>query len=394
LGLIISDAAYAMIAPPTAGEPTVWETPNSPGRAPAETDGTAAQLSAAHHVWEEDVQTYRTCTSFQQALNNQIVCFFEPMYLEILNDNMVGYANISARDMLDHLFETYGNITSVNLEINVEHIRRAWDPQQPVETLFKQIQDCADYSEAGGVPIGPSQQINVGYAQIFATGHFMTACRRWNEKLAVDSRCTGHFLLVTAPCLNKVRSRNPLTVRLPNGATRESSHTADLDIPELNADAYKAHVFPGMAHHSLLSVGQLYDEGYIVTLRQDTVTICNSKSSELLSGPRDDTTGLWWINLKHANKHIPNPIANSVYELRYTGALIHYLNKALFSATKAAMLQEVKDGHLITWPGLAEEAINKHLKPTPATAMGHMNQQRQNIRSTSKASTEKTTTTG
>jgi hypothetical protein len=49
------------------------------------------------------------------------------------------------------------------------------------------------------------------------------------------------------------------------------------------------------------------------------------------------------------------------------------------------MLQAVKDGHLITWPGLTEEAINKHLKLTPATAMGHMNQQRQNIRSTPKA---------
>jgi hypothetical protein len=52
---------------------------------------------------------------------------------------------------------------------------------------------------------------------------------------------------------------------------------------------------------------------------------------------------------------------------------------------KAAMLQAVKDGHLITWPGLMEVAINKHLKLTPATAMGHMSQRRQNIRSTSKA---------
>jgi hypothetical protein len=49
------------------------------------------------------------------------------------------------------------------------------------------------------------------------------------------------------------------------------------------------------------------------------------------------------------------------------------------------MLQAVKDGHLITWPGLTEDAINKHLKLTPATAMGHMNQRRQNIQSTTKA---------
>jgi hypothetical protein len=132
LGLIVSDASYSNIAPPTAGEPTLWETPNAPGREPATTDGTAAQISAARHIWEQDVQTYRTCTSVQQALKKQIISVFEPMYLEILNENMVGYANISARDMLDHLFETYGNIAAVDLEINFEHMRRAWDPQQPV----------------------------------------------------------------------------------------------------------------------------------------------------------------------------------------------------------------------------------------------------------------------
>jgi hypothetical protein len=71
------------------------------------------------------------------------------MYLDVLNDNMVGFSNISARDMLDHLFVTYGSLTTVDLQINFEHMRRAWDPQQPVESLFKQIQDCADYYEVG-----------------------------------------------------------------------------------------------------------------------------------------------------------------------------------------------------------------------------------------------------
>jgi hypothetical protein len=135
LGLIILDESYAMVAPTTSAGSTLWITPHPPGRAPATTDGTAAQISASRHIWEEDVQTYRTCTSVQQALKKQIISVCEPMYLDILNDNMVGYANISARDMLDHLFETYGNITAVDLEINFEHMRRAWDHQQSVETL-------------------------------------------------------------------------------------------------------------------------------------------------------------------------------------------------------------------------------------------------------------------
>jgi hypothetical protein len=125
-------------------------------------------------------------------LKKQIISVFEPMYLDILNDKMVGYANISAIDMLDRLFETYRSITAVDLEINFEPMRRDWDPQQPVESLFKQIQDCADYSEAGGVLIGHPQQIKVGYATIFATCHFMSACRRWNEKATVEKTWT-HF---------------------------------------------------------------------------------------------------------------------------------------------------------------------------------------------------------
>jgi hypothetical protein len=81
-------------------------------------------------------------------------------------------------------------------------------------------------------------------------------------------------------------------VRLPNRATMESSHTAELDIPESSANASKAHLFPGMANHSLLSVGQLCDEGYIVTFKNASVTVCNSQKSQILSGPRDLDTGL------------------------------------------------------------------------------------------------------
>jgi hypothetical protein len=200
----------------------------------------------------------------------------------------------------------------------------------------------------------------------------------------VDSECTDHFLLVNAPCLNKFKSRTPLTVRLPNGATMESSHTAELDIPELNAAASKARVFPGMANHSLLSVRQLCEKGYIVSFKNALVTVCNSQKLQILSGPRDLDTGLWRINLKQDNQQIHQPIANHVYKLHNAGALVHYLHKALFSPTKYALLQAVKNGHLITWPGLTEDAIHKHLKLTPDTAMGHMIQRRQNIRSTSK----------
>jgi hypothetical protein len=72
-------------------------------------------------------------------------------------------------------------------------MRRAWDPHQPVEILFKQIQDCADYSEAGGVLIDHPQQINVGYAKKIATGHLMSACAQWNDKHTIEEKTWAQF---------------------------------------------------------------------------------------------------------------------------------------------------------------------------------------------------------
>jgi hypothetical protein len=168
----------------------------------------------------------------------------------------------------------------------------------------------------------------------------------------------------------------------------KSTYTAILYIPQLSKAAKAAHIFPAMENNSLLWVGQLCDEGYSVLFRI-VVTILNATQQFLMKGSRDLTTGLWRTHFcqnkpscNMAPKEAQIHSVNNVYSLRNTGALVNYLHKAMFSCTKSALIHAVKKGHLATWPGLTEEAINRHLKLTPATAMGHMNQKRQNIRST------------
>jgi hypothetical protein len=51
------------------------------------------------------------------------------MYIEILNDDFVGFSNTTPRYMLDHLFLSYGSITTVYIEQNFENMRKEWDPQ-------------------------------------------------------------------------------------------------------------------------------------------------------------------------------------------------------------------------------------------------------------------------
>jgi hypothetical protein len=77
LGLIVSDAAYAIIAPTGKNGPILWTNPTSPGVVPAFWDhGTVAQLIAARHSWKEAVLTFRTFNTVQQTLKKQIITVF------------------------------------------------------------------------------------------------------------------------------------------------------------------------------------------------------------------------------------------------------------------------------------------------------------------------------
>jgi hypothetical protein len=102
----------------------------------------------------------------------------------------------------------------------------------------------------------------------------------------LDSGCTAHFMLANAKCSNKIPTATPLVVRLPNGDTIASTHTATLNMPSLPYAARQEHILPGLAKHSLLSVGQMCDSGCAVTFTATKVTVTNGKST-ILTGLRD-----------------------------------------------------------------------------------------------------------
>ena len=102
-----------------------------------------------------------------------------------------------------------------------------------------------------------------------------------------------------------------------------------------------------------------------------------------MKGHRYLDTGLWCINLCPNKKQTKSIEANNVYELCNTYALVNYLHKGLSIPTKSDLLKYFKKVHFVTCTGLMEYSINKHLKMTPATALGYAKKM-QNIRSTGK----------
>ena len=85
------------------------------------------------------------------------------------------------------------------------------------------------------------------------------------EWAILDSGATSHFLVVDAPVDDVMKADNPINVKQPDGAYVASTHTCNLKIPNLPQAARLAHLIPGLASHSLVSVVRLCNAGCRVT---------------------------------------------------------------------------------------------------------------------------------
>jgi hypothetical protein len=79
---------------------------------------------------------------------------------------------------------------------------------------------------------------------------------------------------------------------------------------------------------------------------------------------------------------LPHLCNNTAHQQPTQAALIQYLHAAAFSPSKSTWIEAIRRGHFQSWPGLSVKAVHRHLKETEATAKGHMDQTRKNIRST------------
>jgi hypothetical protein len=167
---------------------------------------------------------------------------------------------------------------------------------------------------------------------------------------------------------------------MPNGTTIQSSHTCDLLLADLPPQAWKVHILPGLVHNSLISVGQLCDNGCDLTFTQEQITVSRDGKC-VMYGSRDPMSRLWRVDLKKKFE-TKNVQCNHAHDNSNQKDLINYLHAACFSPVKLTWITAIKNGHFTSWPGLTEHAVEKHLSKSTSTTKGHLNQQIQYARST------------
>jgi hypothetical protein len=161
----------------------VFPAPNNPGPSAAVVSGmTAAVIAETTQQHREATPVYRTYHNFDQDIKKLIIESFDDTYLNALSDEIVGYANCMSLQLLTHLLTYYAMIAPTDLTQHYERLNAPYDHNQPIETLFQQIQDARAFAVACGQPYCTTMIVNMAYILVFNTGLFPDTCRAWQSR--------------------------------------------------------------------------------------------------------------------------------------------------------------------------------------------------------------------
>jgi hypothetical protein len=132
---------------------------------------------------------------------------FDDACLNALSDEVVDYENCTSLDLLTQLLTFYIMIAPTELTQNYERLNTPYDPNQPIETLFQQIQDARAFAVVGGQPYGAAMIINAAYTLVFTTGFYPDACRAWQSR-AIAAKTWAQFKIDVATAHHEFRLNN------------------------------------------------------------------------------------------------------------------------------------------------------------------------------------------
>ena len=171
-------------------------------------------------------------------------------------------------------------------------------------------------------------------------------------------------------------------VTLPNLSTIQASAKGHIPLhPLLSKQATKAHIFKGLTNTSLISVGQLCDDECTAIFDKTTMRIVK-EGMTIIEGKRNITDGLWDIDVP-VLPLAPIESVNAIIKRTTSHAdLADYLYACCGSPPLTTFLRAIKNGNLITWPGIREIDFRKHLTKSIGSTKGHLNQERKNLQTT------------
>lgn len=199
-----------------------------------------------------------------------------------------------------------------------------------------------------------------------------------------DTGTTGHYLsfcdVNVITNVQPLSPNTPVVVTLPNNSHIRATHSALLNFPHLPLAARHAYLFPHLTS-SLISIGMLCDNGLTAHYHHDAVYIADAKGNVVLSGRRHEHSRLWMIDIASSADSLsgpPSPTHSAALAVHFDSIAdrVRFSHAAFGSPAPSTFIDAISKG-FFNLPDLSLSQVRKHITPTFATMVGHMDQQRQ-----------------
>ena len=143
---------------------------------------TAYQISEANRQHQLATDEYLLHENTKIQLRNMITNNVDNKYISTLEHDITGYNQCSPREILDHLWTTYGELTADDLTANQDRMQSDWNPPESIESLFERMSEGQKIAADGGEILDNSTLMRWTYTILQKTGLFERDLTAWRLK--------------------------------------------------------------------------------------------------------------------------------------------------------------------------------------------------------------------
>ena len=181
LWLTVSDTVYNTLSV------IPFVPPANPGPSPViPVPSTQAVITAITNTHKRESRIFHEFNNTDKALKQLLLGAVDDMFTRALKNRFIGYANVTTKALLTHLFTTYGKISGNDLRLNTAKMNTPYDVNLPIEVLFDQVEDGMEYADAGMHPFTPQQIVMTGQQLLQETGMFADDLKIWKRLPLLD----------------------------------------------------------------------------------------------------------------------------------------------------------------------------------------------------------------
>ena len=140
------------------------------------------QIAAVTRTHDTQLHAFHTYVTLQNQLKQQIIAAVDEPYIAELRHPTLGYAQTTAKQLLQHLIMAYGQLQTADLEANRQRLQEPWDPTKDITELWTKVAQIRHVAFDNHAPIDDRATIHLVRTALLQAGVYGQAIQMWDIK--------------------------------------------------------------------------------------------------------------------------------------------------------------------------------------------------------------------